>query len=184
MSRSLNKMILIGNLGQDPEVRSTSGGGRVANFSLATSRQWSGQGGDKQEKTEWHRIVAWNNSKGSGTGLADVTALWRDVYDALGATPPDHSGLGVIWFFSFEAGRGFLAMLLYVLLRPRLGPGARTAAWAGIVTWFAFSLAGPAQLIPIGFSSAALWLSIAAWQLVSTVVAAIAGAAIARSSPR
>ena len=72
MSRSLNKVILIGNLGQDPEVRSTSGGGRVANFSLATSRQWSGQGGDKQEKTEWHRIVAWNNSKGGGTGLADI----------------------------------------------------------------------------------------------------------------
>jgi single-strand DNA-binding protein len=72
VSRSLNKVILIGNLGQDPEVRSTSGGGRVANFSLATSRQWSGQGGDKQEKTEWHRIVAWNNNKGGGTGLADI----------------------------------------------------------------------------------------------------------------
>lgn len=71
MSRSLNKVTLIGNLGQDPEVRSTSTGGRVANFSLATSRQWSGQGGDKQEKTEWHKVVAWNNAKG-GTGLADV----------------------------------------------------------------------------------------------------------------
>jgi len=44
-------------LGQDPEVRSTANGGRVANFSIATSRQWSGQGGDKQEKTEWHRVV-------------------------------------------------------------------------------------------------------------------------------
>lgn len=72
MSRSLNKVTLIGNLGQDPEVRSIANGGRVANFSIATSRQWSGQGGDKQEKTEWHRIVAWNNSKGAGTGLADV----------------------------------------------------------------------------------------------------------------
>ncbi|HTS89455.1 MAG TPA: single-stranded DNA-binding protein [Gemmatimonadales bacterium] len=72
MSRSLNKVSLIGNLGQDPEVRSTSGGGRVANFSLATSRQWSGAGGDKQEKTEWHRIVAWNNNRAGGTGLADV----------------------------------------------------------------------------------------------------------------
>ncbi len=71
MSRSLNKVTLIGNLGQDPEVRSTSTGGRVANFSLATSRQWSGQGGEKQEKTEWHKVVAWNNAKG-GTGLADV----------------------------------------------------------------------------------------------------------------
>lgn len=72
MSRSLNKVTLIGNLGQDPEVRSTANGGRVANFSIATSRQWSGQGGDKQEKTEWHRIVAWNNSKGGGSGLADI----------------------------------------------------------------------------------------------------------------
>ena len=72
VSRSLNKVTLIGNLGQDPEVRSTANGGRVANFSLATSRQWSGQGGDKQEKTEWHKIVAWNNAKGGGSGLADV----------------------------------------------------------------------------------------------------------------
>jgi len=72
VSRSLNKVTLIGNLGQDPEVRSTANGGRVANFSIATSRQWSGQGGDKQEKTEWHRIVAWNNAKGGGSGLADI----------------------------------------------------------------------------------------------------------------
>ncbi len=73
MSKSLNKVTLIGNLGQDPEVRSTTNGGRVANFSIATSRQWGGQGGsEKQEKTEWHRIVAWNNTKGGGTGLADI----------------------------------------------------------------------------------------------------------------
>ena len=69
MSRSLNKAILIGNLGQDPEVRSTSSGSRVANFSLATSRRWKGQNGEPQEKTEWHRIVAWNNK---GSTLADV----------------------------------------------------------------------------------------------------------------
>lgn len=109
-----------------------------------------------------------------------VTGLWHAVYDALGATPPDHSGIGILWFVVYEAGRGFLAMFLYVLLRPRLGPGAKTAAWAGVVTWFAFSFAGPAQLIPIGFSSAALWISIAAWQLVFTIIAAIAGAAITR----
>ncbi len=109
-----------------------------------------------------------------------VTALWHDVYDALGATPPDHSGVGIVWFILYEAGRGFLALLLYVLLRRRQGPGAKTAALAGVVTWFAFSLAGPAQLIPIGFSSAELWLAIAAWQFVFTVIAAIAGAAIAR----
>lgn len=83
MSRSLNKVTLIGNIGQDPEVRSTSGGGRVANFSLATSRQWSGQGGDKQEKTEWHRVVAWNNSRGTGTGLADVVEKYCKKGDKL-----------------------------------------------------------------------------------------------------
>jgi single-strand DNA-binding protein len=60
VSRSLNKVTLIGNLGADPEVRSATGGNRVANFSLATSRQWTGANGEKQEKTEWHRCVAWN----------------------------------------------------------------------------------------------------------------------------
>ena len=69
MSRSLNKVMLIGNLGSDPEVRSTTGGNRVATFSLATSRQWNSQNGEKQEKTEWHRCVVWNTK---GSGLADV----------------------------------------------------------------------------------------------------------------
>ncbi|MEP6507099.1 MAG: single-stranded DNA-binding protein, partial [Gemmatimonadales bacterium] len=58
-------------LGNEPEIRTTSGGGKVATFSLATSRSWNGAGGEKQEKTEWHRCVAWNG-KTSGTGLADV----------------------------------------------------------------------------------------------------------------
>ena len=58
MSRSLNKAMLIGNVGQDPEVRSTTNGGRVATFSLATSRTWNGPGGERQDKTEWHRCVA------------------------------------------------------------------------------------------------------------------------------
>lgn len=71
MSRSLNKVQLIGNLGADPEVRSTNNGSRVATLSVATSRQWIGNGGEKQEKTDWHRVICWNNSKG-GSGLADV----------------------------------------------------------------------------------------------------------------
>jgi len=69
MSRSLNKVILIGNVGSDPEVR-TAGSTRVAQFSLATGKQWTDQAGNKQEKTEWHRCVVWNNARGSG--LADV----------------------------------------------------------------------------------------------------------------
>ena len=70
MSRSLNKAILIGNVGSDPEIRTVGTGGKVANFSLATSRTWNDQSGTKQEKTEWHRCVVWNGAKGSG--LADV----------------------------------------------------------------------------------------------------------------
>ncbi len=61
MARSLNKVMLIGNLGADPEVRSTANGTRVANLSLATSRQWNNQAGERQEKTEWHKIVVWNS---------------------------------------------------------------------------------------------------------------------------
>ena len=61
MSRSLNKVTLIGNLGADPEVRSTSGGNRMATFSLATSRTWNSPSGERQEKTEWHRCVVWNS---------------------------------------------------------------------------------------------------------------------------
>jgi single-strand DNA-binding protein len=70
VSRSLNKASLIGNVGQDPEIRTINNGGRVATFSLATSRSWNGPSGDKQEKTEWHRCVVWNAQRGSG--LADV----------------------------------------------------------------------------------------------------------------
>jgi single-strand DNA-binding protein len=56
-------------LGADPEVRSTNNGSRVATLSLATSRQWTGAKGEKQEKTEWHRVICWNNK---GSSLADV----------------------------------------------------------------------------------------------------------------
>lgn len=70
MSRSLNKVMLIGNLGNDPEVRTTANGAKVATLSVATSRQWNNQSGERQEKTEWHRVVLWNNNR--GTGLADV----------------------------------------------------------------------------------------------------------------
>ena len=69
MSRSLNKVTLIGNLGNDPEVRSTTGGNRVATFSLATSRSWNDASGAKQEKTEWHRCVVWNTKNSQ---LADI----------------------------------------------------------------------------------------------------------------
>lgn len=59
MSQGINKVILIGNLGQDPEVKYTPGGDAVANFTLATSESWKDkQTGQRQERTEWHRVVA------------------------------------------------------------------------------------------------------------------------------
>lgn len=57
-SKGVNKVILVGNLGQDPEVRYMPNGGAVANLSLATSDTWTDkQTGDKKERTEWHRVV-------------------------------------------------------------------------------------------------------------------------------
>jgi single-strand DNA-binding protein len=60
---SVNKVILIGNLGRDPELRYTPGGQPVANFSIATSESWNKKDGSgREEKTEWHRIVAWGRT--------------------------------------------------------------------------------------------------------------------------
>ena len=56
---SINKAILIGNLGSDPELRSTPSGVQVANFSLATTESWTDKSGERQERTEWHRVVIW-----------------------------------------------------------------------------------------------------------------------------
>jgi single-strand DNA-binding protein len=55
----VNKVILVGNLGKDPEVRYTPGGQAVANFTIATNENWTDKQGQKQERTEWHRIVVW-----------------------------------------------------------------------------------------------------------------------------
>lgn len=57
MAKGVNKAIIIGRLGQDPEVRYMPNGNAVANFTVATSEQWKDQQGQKQEKTEWHRIT-------------------------------------------------------------------------------------------------------------------------------
>ena len=56
---SVNKVILLGRLGQDPELKYTPGGAAVCNFSVATTESWTDKQGQKQEKTEWHRIVVW-----------------------------------------------------------------------------------------------------------------------------
>ena len=63
MAGSVNKVILIGNLGRDPEVRSFQNGGRVANFSIATSERWKDRNsGEQRERTEWHRIAVLNDN--------------------------------------------------------------------------------------------------------------------------
>ena len=67
MAGSVNKVILVGNLGRDPEIRFTQAGKKIANFSIATSEQWRDrQSGERRERTEWHRIVVFSE------GLADV----------------------------------------------------------------------------------------------------------------
>ncbi len=60
MARSINKATLIGNLGSDPEIRSTPSGSRVVTLSIATNRRWTNRAGEMQEETQWHRVVAWN----------------------------------------------------------------------------------------------------------------------------
>ena len=62
MSRSLNKVMLIGNVGAEPEVRTTGSGTRIAKVSLATNRTWSDRSGQQQEKTEWHRLTFWDKT--------------------------------------------------------------------------------------------------------------------------
>ena len=57
---SLNKVMLIGNLGRDPEIRYTNAGSSVANYSIATTDRWTDRQGQKQERTEWHDIVAFD----------------------------------------------------------------------------------------------------------------------------
>jgi single-strand DNA-binding protein len=85
----VNKVILVGNLGTDPEVRYTPSGKAVANFSLATNEQWTNKDGEKEERTEWHRIVAWGRlgeicgeylSKGSQVYIEGKiqTRAWED----------------------------------------------------------------------------------------------------------
>lgn len=64
MAGSVNKVILVGNLGADPEARSLNNGGEVVNLSVATSERWNDRDGNRQERTEWHRVVIFNENLG------------------------------------------------------------------------------------------------------------------------
>ena len=76
MSRSLNKVMLIGNVGSDPEVRSTASGARVAKMSLATNRSFQDRTGQQQERTDWHRLTFFGK-------LADIVEQWVHKGDKL-----------------------------------------------------------------------------------------------------
>ena len=118
-------------------------------------------------------------------GLMHETWLhedWLAVYNNLRATPPEETAVSMIYFAIFELGRGFIILFLYVLMREPFRPGPKTAALAGVVGWVAFSLTGPAQFIPLGFFSNALWVKMGAAHLVTSVLAAIAGAALYKNS--
>ena len=66
MAGSVNKVILVGNLGKDPEVRTTQDGAKIVNFTLATSETWNDRAsGERKERTEWHRVVIFNENLGN-----------------------------------------------------------------------------------------------------------------------
>jgi hypothetical protein len=107
-----------------------------------------------------------------------LKADWKAVYDNLGASQPVAHGTNIIYFVIFELGRGLVSIFVYVMMHPHFKPGPKTAALAGVVAWIAFSVTGPAQFIPLGFFSNALWGKVVAFQLVTSILAALAGAAI------
>jgi hypothetical protein len=107
-----------------------------------------------------------------------VSADWKAIFAGLRAVEPQENALSLVYFAIFELGRGFISIYLYALMRSCCGPGPKTAALAGVVAWIAFSVTGPAQFIPLGFYSHALWLKVGAFQLITSIIAAIAGAAL------
>jgi len=106
-----------------------------------------------------------------------VKTDWHAIYAGLRAAEPAPHGSAMAYFAFFELGRGLISLLLYATMRTHFGAGPKTAVLAGIASWIAFSVAGPAQFIPLGFFSNALWLKVGALHLVTTIVATIAGAA-------
>ncbi len=111
-------------------------------------------------------------------------ADWKAVYAGLRAAEPERHGPSMAYFVVFELGRAFTSMLFYALMRTRFGAGPKTAVLAAIAGWIAFSLTGPAQFIPLGFFSNALWLKVGAIHLATSIIATIAGAALYRDEAR
>lgn len=107
-----------------------------------------------------------------------VDTDWHAVYAGLRAAEPEPHGTSMVYFALFELGRGFIAMLFYATMRTHFGAGPKTAVLAGLASWIAFSLTGPAQFIPLGFFSTALWIKVGALHLITSIIATIAGAAL------
>lgn len=107
-----------------------------------------------------------------------VKTDWQAIYAGLRAAEPEPHGASMAYFALYELGRGMIALLFYATMRTHFGAGPKTAVLAGIACWIAFSVAGPAQFIPLGFFSNALWLKVGALHLVTTIGATIAGAAM------
>jgi single-strand DNA-binding protein len=133
MAKDLNKVLLIGRLGQDPELKYTQSGIAVTKFSLATSQQWKDQDGNTQDKTEWHNVVAWRRlaeicaeylKKGSKVYLEGglSTSSWEDenkkkhyrtevvlndmiMLDSKGAGGGDSSGSSAVSDISSESSK-------------------------------------------------------------------------------
>jgi hypothetical protein len=105
---------------------------------------------------------------------------WKAVYDNLRAQLPaeEHNPMALAYFAVFELGRGLVTLFIYSQMRSAFKPGPKTAVLAAIVGWIAFSLTGPAQFIPLGFYSHALWAKVAAFQLITSILATLAGAAL------
>ncbi len=110
---SVNKAILLGRLGKDPELRYTPSGKAVASFSLATSERWTGQDGQKNESTTWHNIVAWGKQ---AELIKEYLRKGREVYiegriDNRSYEKKDGSGKGyisevIVQNFQFIGSRG------------------------------------------------------------------------------
>jgi len=136
-------------------------------------------------KINWARVVVGGLAAAVICFLSDgllheklLGTDWKALYDSLGVAPPEPHSMGMLYFVTFDLGRGLLSVFLYAMMRTYCGPGPKTAAYAGVVAWLAFSITGPAEFIPLGFFSNALWLKAAAFQLVTSIVGAIAGAAL------
>jgi hypothetical protein len=113
-----------------------------------------------------------------------VRADWRAVYAGLRVAEPEPHGMSMVYFGMYELGRGLISMLFYATMRTHFGPGPKTAVIAAIAGWIAFSLAGPAQFIPLGFFSTTLWMKVGAMHLVTSILATITGAAMYKDAAR